>query len=100
VCRLVDGKITYVHRRLWPALVRLAKRFPRVRLDAVAELHTATGRHQVVATKFPNWVPREVLLAARQLTEQEALSQLPGLIGVVQDLDMKGRPKRALTQRR
>ena len=24
VCRLVDGKITYVHRRVWPALVRLA----------------------------------------------------------------------------
>ncbi|HKQ97862.1 MAG TPA: hypothetical protein VJV75_08305, partial [Candidatus Polarisedimenticolia bacterium] len=24
VCRLVDGKMTYVHRRLWPALVRLS----------------------------------------------------------------------------
>lgn len=24
VCRLVGGKVTYVHRRLWPALVRLA----------------------------------------------------------------------------
>src|SRR5204863_3540029 len=29
VCRLVDGKVTYVHRRLWPALVRMAWRFPR-----------------------------------------------------------------------
>jgi len=27
VCRLVDGKITYVHRRVWPALVLLAGRF-------------------------------------------------------------------------
>src|SRR2546425_7047435 len=35
VCRLVDGKVTYVHRRLWPALVRLAKRFPKERLAAV-----------------------------------------------------------------
>jgi len=26
VCRLVDGKITYVHRRMWPALVSLAAR--------------------------------------------------------------------------
>src|SRR2546425_4557795 len=27
VCRLVDGKITYVHRRLLPPLVRFAHRF-------------------------------------------------------------------------
>src|SRR5881628_2865401 len=47
VCRLVDGKITYVHRRLWPALVRLAGRFPRARLAALTEVHTAAGRHQV-----------------------------------------------------
>jgi hypothetical protein len=26
VCKLVEGKVTYVHRRLWPALVRLASR--------------------------------------------------------------------------
>src|SRR6266851_9298228 len=24
VCKLIDGKVTYVHRRLWPALVRLS----------------------------------------------------------------------------
>src|ERR1700758_527139 len=28
-CRLVGGKVTYVHRRLWPALVRLAGRLPK-----------------------------------------------------------------------
>jgi hypothetical protein len=27
VCKLVEGKITYVHRRLWPALIKLASRF-------------------------------------------------------------------------
>ena len=27
VCKLVDGKVTLVHRRLWPALARLATRF-------------------------------------------------------------------------
>ena len=26
-CRLVDGKITLVHRRLWPALVKMATAF-------------------------------------------------------------------------
>ena len=32
VCKLVDGKVTYVHRRLWPALVRLAARFQKGQL--------------------------------------------------------------------
>src|ERR1700682_485401 len=32
VCRLVGGKVTYVHRRLWPALVRVAGRFVADRL--------------------------------------------------------------------
>src|SRR5207244_10000505 len=40
VCRLVGGKITYVHRRLWPALVRLAQRFDSGRLAAIQEVHT------------------------------------------------------------
>jgi len=30
-CRLAAGKITYVHRRLWPALIRLADEFPRAK---------------------------------------------------------------------
>ena len=32
VCKLVDDKVTYVHRRLWPALVRLERRFPKAKL--------------------------------------------------------------------
>jgi hypothetical protein len=32
VCKLVEGKITYVHRRLWPALVKLGSRFREERL--------------------------------------------------------------------
>ena len=36
VCRLIDGKITYVHRRLWSALVRVAERFPRDHLAQVS----------------------------------------------------------------
>jgi len=35
VCRLVDRKITFVHRRLWPTLLRLAHRFPKKRLASV-----------------------------------------------------------------
>src|ERR1700756_1855901 len=45
VCRLVTGKVTYVHRRLWPALVRLARAFAQSDLAALREVHTASGAH-------------------------------------------------------
>ncbi len=80
VCRLIDGKITYIHRRLWPALVRLAGRFSKQRLAAVKEMHTAAGKHKLLVTPFPKWAPKEVLRAARKLTEKEAASQLALLL--------------------
>ena len=76
VCRLVDGKITYIHRRLWPALVRLAGRFSRHRLAAVKEVHTPAGKHKLLITPFPEWVPKEVLRVAQKLSEKKAASQL------------------------
>ena len=30
--KLIAGKVTFIHRRLWPALVRVADRFPAERL--------------------------------------------------------------------
>jgi hypothetical protein len=41
VCRLVGGKVTFVHRRLWPALVRLGSRLSKRGLAAVQDEHTA-----------------------------------------------------------
>ncbi len=35
VCTLARGKITYIHRRLWPAFVRMAERFLGHALDKV-----------------------------------------------------------------
>ena len=35
ICTLARGKITYIHRRLWPAFVRMAKKFPSHALDKV-----------------------------------------------------------------
>jgi hypothetical protein len=61
---------------MWPALVSLAGRFSRQRLSALNEVHTPAGKHKLVVTPFPNWVPNEVLQAARKLTEKEAASQL------------------------
>jgi hypothetical protein len=80
VCRLVDGKITYIHRRLWRAVVRLADRFSKQRLAAVSEVHTRGGKHKLFVTPFPKWVPNEVLKAAQKLTEKEAASQLASLL--------------------
>ena len=40
---LVNGKLTLVHGRLWPALVRIADRFPAENLAAIHEGHTATA---------------------------------------------------------
>jgi hypothetical protein len=35
VCRLLGGKVTYVHSRLWPALVKLHDRFESKYLSAI-----------------------------------------------------------------
>jgi hypothetical protein len=76
VCRLVDGKITYVHQRLWPALVRVSKRFPLKNLARVNETHTASGRHVSEQVAFPSWVSRELSAQASQLDENSALDAL------------------------
>jgi hypothetical protein len=76
VCRLVNGKITYVHRRLWPALARLVGRFSPDRLTAIREVHTPSEGHEIRETAFAEWLPDEVQGAAERLTEEEATSLL------------------------
>jgi hypothetical protein len=76
VCRLVDGKVTLVHRRLWPALVRLAGQLPRARLAAVREEHTPQGKHRVVETAYPGWVPEDVAKSASGLSDTKAIAML------------------------
>jgi hypothetical protein len=72
VCKLVDGKITYVHRRLWPALVKLAARFPQEHLAKVWEEHTKGGAHRSRSTEFPGWVTPELARAAKALSQTDA----------------------------
>jgi hypothetical protein len=76
VCRLVDGKITYIHRRLWPALIALATRFSKQRLAALKEVHTPAGEHKLLIIPFPVWVPNEALRASQKLTEKTATAEL------------------------
>lgn len=92
-CRLVDGKVTLVHRRLWPALVRLAAKFPPDRLAQVRQEHTASGRHVNHETPFPDWVPAAVAKEAKGMSEADALLAL-GAWAVADKLARKltGRP--------
>ena len=78
--RLVNGKVTLVHRRVWARVVRVADRFPADRLAAIREEHTATGAHRAVKVDFPAWVPPGVLRAADDLTEEVALAALPACL--------------------
>lgn len=79
VCRLVGGKISYVHARLWPALARLADRFPRERLARLREVHGADGRHRVEDVPFPTWLDAATLAASRHLDEAAARAALAAL---------------------
>jgi len=72
VCKLVEGKITYVHRRLWPALTKLASRFRKEQLAKVWDEHTRSGTHQSKQESFPNWVSSQVMKEAEALSVAEA----------------------------
>jgi hypothetical protein len=81
VCKLVNGKVTYVHRRLWPALVKLAARFPKAGLAKAWNEHTKTGAHRARTMPFPKWVPPEVMVEAGKLTTEEAERILEPWVG-------------------
>ncbi len=76
VCRLVGGKVTYVHRRLWPALIRAGGNFPARHLARVVEEHTASGHHVSRETAFPDWADPASLAAAEALDDEDALAAL------------------------
>jgi hypothetical protein len=84
VCKLVAGKVTFVHRRLWHALVKLSMRFRPDQLARVWNEHTAAGAHRSRRLPFPDWVPAEVTRQSELLSISEAeliLSPWPGLCG-------------------
>ncbi len=75
--RLVKGKLALVHRRMWPALVRLVDTLGPEALASVHEEHTSGGAHRSRAVAFQQWVPQVVLEQAARLSEAEAIEQLP-----------------------
>lgn len=65
---MVDGKVSYVHRRLWPALVKLAARFRKTQLAKIWNEHTTTSAHRSRTTAFRERVPGDVPRVAERLS--------------------------------
>jgi len=76
VCRLVRGKVAYVHAAAWPALVRLRDVFPAGALDRVANVHEPSGRHASHRVPLDLWLPVPVAASARALDERAARAAL------------------------
>jgi hypothetical protein len=76
VCRLVDDKLTLVHRRLWPALAAAAPRIGEDRLARVEQEHTASGRHENRIVPFNKWLPPDAARDAAAMTLEQALAAL------------------------
>jgi hypothetical protein len=76
--KLVDGKVTFVHRKLWPALVRLGNDgvLAAEQLSAVQQEHMPTGEHRNIVTPFPAWVDETTAAAADKLASDKARAQL------------------------
>ena len=74
VCRLINDRITLVHRRLWPSLVALSAHFEPGQLAQVRDEHTASGRHARREIAFPLWVPPDVAELSATISEPEAFA--------------------------
>lgn len=95
-CRLVDGKITLVHRRLWPALARVGATLEARRVAKVVQRHTERGHHENEEIPLDAWIPADVARAAAKLSIDEARAAL-GPIG--SSSAKKAAPKRPATKK-
>jgi hypothetical protein len=75
--RLINGKVTLIHSRVWPAIVRVADELGVERLAAVHQEHTASGAHRNYTVEYPLWVPADVATRAKKLSREQAFTVLP-----------------------
>jgi len=76
VCRLHAGKLTLVHRRLWPALAALAGELPASALARVRQVHAAAGKHVNEEMPFPQWLPPDAAAEAASMDPDRARAAL------------------------
>lgn len=72
--RLVDGKVTLIHRRVWPAIETLvnAGEIDPAFLAKVTQEHTDAGHHEAHEVPYPLWLPKAPRSEERP-TRQQAL---------------------------
>ena len=75
--RLIKGKITLVHKSVWPALARVTDSFSDTQLAVLHEEHTESGAHRVHEEAFADWLTDDIRAAAAGLTAEQAWAQLP-----------------------
>jgi hypothetical protein len=78
-CKLVQGKITLIHRRLWPALLAVAGTRLNHKLDRVRQEHQESGEHRNVIEAWPGWVPSGMREKARRMALPDATADLGSL---------------------
>jgi hypothetical protein len=76
--KLIDHKVTFVHRRLWPALVRLARDgvFADDQVTSIQQEHMPTGEHHNILTPLADWIDDATSRAADALSPADAREQL------------------------
>lgn len=76
--KLVDHKVTFVHRRLWPAIVTLARAgiITPQQAESVHQEQAESGEHRNFNIVFPDWVPDDVAEEADALSIDAAKKQL------------------------
>jgi hypothetical protein len=99
-CRLIGGKLTLVHRRLWPALVRAADLFSAYQLARVRQQHTLSGHHMSSEVAFPEWVPRDILDAGQRMNLEEARSAIGRWVTTAMPEDARVNRRSARRRRR
>lgn len=72
--KLFEGKITFAHRKVWPALVRLGREGV-IAGDLLALIESSGERNVIVP--FPEWVDAETAAAADALSLAEARAAVP-----------------------
>ena len=93
-CTLAKGRITFIHRRLWPSFVKLASHFVEGAFDKVREVHTESGRHQRRDIAFPEWVDEHTRSVAASLANAQARDAIGVWLdryGVANDVSANGR---------
>jgi hypothetical protein len=80
--RLINKKVTLLHARVWPSIVRVSDLLGVKRLAAIHSEHTQSGAHHSFEVEYPLWVTEVALDASRSLSVDQAFANLPACLRV------------------